>query len=137
VIVADTGALVALIDGNDRHHVVVRDLFEEGGDDWVLPWAILPEVDYLVGRFLGPRARAIWMSDLAQGLFTVEWGTAEDLRRAQQLCVRYADLDIGLVDGVVAAVAERLGAHALVTLDERDFGAMELSGNPILLPRGA
>ena len=136
MIVADTGALVALIDATDRHHGVIRDLYEEGGADWVLPWAILPEVDYLVGRYLGSRAQAAWMSDLAEGLFAVEWGTIEDVRRAEALCVRYADLDIGLVDGIVAAVAERLSASAIITLDERDFGAMELSGKPLLLPRG-
>jgi hypothetical protein len=38
---------------------------------------------------------------------------------------------------MVAAVAERLGARAIVTLDERDFGAMELAGKPMILPRGA
>lgn len=137
MIVADTGALVALIDGNDRHHLVMRELYEDGGTDWVLPWAILPEVDYLVGRYLGRAAQTAWMADLAEGLFTVEWGAADDLRRARELCARYADLDIGLVDAVVAAVAERLEARAIVTLDERDFGAMELAGAPTLLPRGA
>lgn len=135
--VADTGALVALIDGSDRHHRVIRDLYDDRGAEWVLPWAILPEVDHLVGRYLGQPARSAWMTDLAEGLFVVEWGTPDDLRRAHELCARYADLDIGLVDAVVAAVAERLGAHAIVTLDERDFGAMELAGRPRLLPRGA
>lgn len=137
MIVVDTGAVFALIDRTDRYHGVIGELYDDGGADWILPWAILPEVDYLVGRFLGRTPRAHWMQDLADGLFTVEWGTPEDLRRGQELCTRYADLDIGLVDGVVAAVAERLGARAIVTLDERDFGAMELTGTPMLLPRGA
>lgn len=137
MIVVDTGAVFALIDRADRYHGVIRELYEAGGADWVLPWAILPEVDYLVGRFLGRTPRAHWMQDLADGLFTVEWGTPEDLRRGEELCIRYADLDIGLVDGVVAAVAERLAARAIVTLDERDFGAMELTGKPMLMPRGA
>lgn len=137
MIVADTGAVFALIDATDRYHRTIRGLYEDGGADWVLPWAILPEVDDLVGRFLGRMPRAHWMRDLAEGLFTVDWGAPEDLRRGQELCARYADLDIGLVDSVVAAVAERLGARAIVTLDERDFGAMELAGKPILLPRGA
>ena len=137
MIVADTGAVFALIDATDRHHRIIRDLYEVGGADWILPWAILPEVDYLVGRFLGRTPRARWMKDLADGLFAVEWGSPDDLRRGRELCTRYADLDIGLVDAVVASVAERLGARAIVTLDERDFGAMELAGRPMLLPRGA
>ena len=137
MIVVDTGAVFALIDATDHHHRIIRGLYEDDGSEWVLPWAILPEVDYLVGRFLGRMPRAHWMKDLAEGLFTVECGTPEDLRRGEELCIRYADLDIGLVDAVVAAVAERLGARAIVTLDERDFGALELAGKPMLLPRGA
>ena len=33
------------------------------------------------------------------------------------------------------AIAERLGARAIVTLDERDFGAVTLAGEPALWPR--
>lgn len=48
---------------------------------------------------------------------------------------RYADLDLGLVDACVMAVAERLGARAIATLDLRDFGSVELAGAPALWPR--
>jgi predicted nucleic acid-binding protein len=57
VIVADTGAIVALIDRKDQHHRTVRPLFEEAPDQWVLPWAILPEVDYLLAHHVGVRAQ--------------------------------------------------------------------------------
>jgi predicted nucleic acid-binding protein len=39
------------------------------------------------------------------------------------------------VDAVVAAVAERLGATAIATVDLRDFGALRLAGAPKLYPR--
>ena len=38
---------------------------------------------------------------------------------------------------VVMAIAERLGARAIVTLDERDFGAVTLAGEPALWPEGS
>lgn len=63
-------------------------------------------------------------------------GVPADLERAAELCATYKDLELGLVDGVVAAVAERLGASDIATLDVRDFGALELKGKPRLLPRG-
>ena len=31
---------------------------------WILPWAILPEVDYLVASHLGARVHGLWLSDL-------------------------------------------------------------------------
>jgi hypothetical protein len=36
---------------------------------------------------------------------------------------------------VVIAVAERLGAEAIATLDLRHFAAVEIQGSPRLLPR--
>ena len=43
----------------------------------------------------------------------------------------------GLVDGAVIAVAERLGAEAIATLDLRHFGAVAIRGRPRVLPRDA
>ena len=40
-----------------------------------------------------------------------------------------------MVDAAVMALAERLGAEAIATLDLRDFGLVELSGTPALWPR--
>ena len=42
---------------------------------------------------------------------------------------------LGLVDGIVMAVAERLEARAILTLDLRDFGAVTLKGEPEIWPR--
>jgi predicted nucleic acid-binding protein len=135
VIVADTGAVVALIDKSDRHHRALTALYEEGPDRWVLPWAILPEVDYLVGSCLGPRAEEAFLADLADGLFHVEWGTEADLARAHEVARRYRSLALGLVDGIVVAVAERLRAEAIATLDLRHFGVLAIKGSPALWPR--
>jgi uncharacterized protein len=135
VIVADTGAIIALIDGDDRHHQAMAALFEADPGAWVLPWAILPEVDYLLATHVGESAAAAFRDDLACGAFVVEWGTDADLTRAQALCEQYDALRLGLVDAVVAAVAERLGATAIATVDLRDFGALRLAGAPKLYPR--
>ena len=137
MIVADTGALIALFDRSDRHHDDCRLLYEENPDAWVLPWAILPEVDYLTATHLGPRAQDLWLADLAAGSFNVEWGRPEDLTAAERLCRRHKDLRIGLVDAVVIAVAERLRAAAIATLDLKHFGAVAIKGRPRLLPRDA
>jgi uncharacterized protein len=136
VIVADTGAVLALLDRSDNHHDEVRALYEADPEGWTLPWAILPEVDYLVGKTLGDRAQRVWLADLASGAFAVEWGTARDITDAQALDTRYAALNLGLVDAVVMAVAERIGAD-IATLDVRHFGAVTLKHHPRLLPRDA
>lgn len=137
MIIADTGAIIALVDAADVHHDAIRALYEKSPDTWVLPWAILPEVDHLLHRHVGVDAQRAFLEDLAEGVFSVEWGDEADLARARELDDRYASLDLGLVDGVVIAVAERLRAEAIITLDLRDFGAVKIAGSPKLLPRDA
>lgn len=135
MIVADTGAIVALVDADDRHHAELRGLFEREPDAWVLPWATLPEVDYLLGAHVGLRAQERFVADLASAAWSIEWGEPADLVRAQELSRRHRALRIGLVDAVVMAVAERRRAAAIATLDLRHFGAVSLRGRPQLLPR--
>lgn len=135
MIVADTGAVIALVDADDRHHESIRQLFEQNPDEWVLPWAILPEVDYLLATRVGARAQSAFLDDLAAGAFAVEWGDQADVQRANSLCDQYADLKMGLVDGVVIGVAERLEATAIATLDLRHFGVVVIEGRPLLFPR--
>jgi len=135
LIVADTGAVVALIDADDRHHAALRVAYERDPDAWVLPWAILPEVDHIAASKLGAEAARAFRRDLAEGALAVEWSVPADLARAAELDVRYDALRLGLVDAVVMAIAERLGARAIATLDLRDFGAVELEGGPELWPR--
>ena len=135
MIVADTGAVIALVDADDSHHESIRQLFEQNPDEWVLPWAILPEVDYLLATRVGARAQSAFLDDLAAGAFAVEWGDQADVQRANSLCDQYADLKMGLVDGVVIGVAERLEATAIATLDLRHFGVVVIEGRPLLLPR--
>jgi len=135
VIVADTGAVLALLDRDDRHHEDVLRLYEERPDDWLLPWAILPEVDYLVGSALGARAQDAFMADLVEGTFAVEYGKLADVARAQAIGRKYRALRLGLVDTVVMAVAERVRASAIATLDLKHFGAVDILGAPRLLPR--
>lgn len=135
MIVADTGAVIALVDADDLHHRSLRKMFESDPDRWVLPWAVLPEVDYLLMNHVGEKAEEAFVYDLAKGSYRVAWGDDADLERAHEICRKHRDLRLGLVDATVMAVAERLKASAIATLDLRHFGAVRIQGRPKLLPR--
>ena len=135
MILADTGAVIALVDADDRHHEALRRLFEEDPAAWVLPWAILPEVDYLLAEHVGTRTQERFAGDLATGAWTIEWGAVTDLVRADEIARRHRGLRLGLVDSVVLAVAERRKAQSIATLDLRHFAAVRLRHRPALLPR--
>jgi len=136
VIVADTGGVIALLDRNDRHHAAVRTLFERDGGRWILPWAILPEVDYLASTKLTVEVARAFAADVRDGQYRMDANAARDLPRAVSLLDRYAELRLGLVDAVVMAQAERHKAEAIVTLDVRHFRAVRLNlpKPPRLLP---
>ncbi len=135
MIVVDTSALLGLIDGANPHRAVLRSALQADPEGWVVPWAALPELDRVVATRLGEAVVAAVRSDIAEGRIPIEWGVAADLRRAVELERAHRDLSLGLVDGIVMAVAERIEARAIVTLDERDFGAVELKGRPAIWPR--
>jgi len=135
MIVADTGAVLALLDRDEDNHPAVRKLYDEDPDGWILPWAILPEVDYLLAAHVGRKAREMFLADLADGAFVVDWGGDADLAAIGRIHGRYRSIQLGLVDAAVIATAERLKADAIATLDLRHFGAVTISGKPRLLPR--
>lgn len=133
-VIADTSAVLALIDADDAHHEEILELWQRTGAEWVLPWAVLPEIDYLLRRHVGADAARLFLDDVCAGAFVVEHGQPADVVRARDLDAQYAALNIGLVDGVVAAHAERLRARAIATLDVRHFSVLELEGAPAIYP---
>lgn len=135
MIVADTSAVIALIDADSEQHDAMRAWYEADPGQWILPWSILPEVDYLLAARISSQAQIAFVQDLADGQFAVEWGTHADIVRARQLSERYQSLKLGLVDATVMAIAERLRADAIATLDLRHFGVVKLRIQPLLLPR--
>ncbi|MGH7480818.1 MAG: type II toxin-antitoxin system VapC family toxin, partial [Longimicrobiales bacterium] len=82
MIVADTGAVLALVDADDAHHEALLEVYERDPDAWVLPWAILPEVDYLLLTRVGPESELAFVRDVADGAYAIEWDDGADLARA-------------------------------------------------------
>lgn len=134
MIIADTGAIIALIDQADPLHEAVVRLYDDHAAEWVLPWAILPEVDYLLGAHVSEAAQTAFQEDLAAGAYIVEWGRAEDLGAAVAIIKNYEDLRLGLVDALVMLLAGRHRARAIVTFDERHFRAVPIPGDPPIWP---
>src|SRR6185295_4043599 len=96
LIVAETGAIVALVDARDRDHATLRALHDEHGAEWVLPWAILPEVDYLLATHVGERAARAFFADVAEARFAVEPYLRADVVRARELDAGHRALRLGL-----------------------------------------
>ena len=66
-VVADSGAIYALYDSDDKHHSAVRSVLETEPGAIILPVVALAELDYLLAEFLGVEAELQFLSDLNQG----------------------------------------------------------------------
>ena len=68
------------------------------------------------------------VSELLDPETTYEYEPTEqtDVARAMDLDVKFASLALGLVDGVVAAVAERRRVHRILTIDRDDLGPLRV-----------
>ena len=123
-VVADTGALYALIDSSDAWHARVRAWWASGAHDVIVPTSVLPELCYLLQTRIGSLAEIAFLRAVAAGEFALEPADAADLGRVAELVKRYADLPLGYVDATLVAVAERVGARTLLTTDRRHFGVV-------------
>jgi len=122
VAVIDTGVVLALaIAGDPRHDDVARAVASHVGG-LILPDPVLFESAQLVGRRYGSGAEVRLIRHLAATPWRRVSIVDADIQRVAELLDAYADANIGFVDGAVVAIAERLRAPSLFTLDRRDFG---------------
>ena len=123
-LVLDTGPIVALLDSADPEHERCVGMVQGTGEDLVVPWPVLAEVDYWLLELYGPEPWATFVEDVASGAYRLEQLNADDLVRAAELERAYDSLDLGLVDASVVVTCERLGEEKVATLDRRDFAAV-------------
>ena len=120
-IIADSGAVYGLYDRRDAAHSRLRQALETARDLIVVPAPALGEIDYLLRLRLGNPALLQFLADVHEGAFVIESLTPSDLRHCAKLIEKYRDLDLGLVDASVVALATRLGTDRILTVDQRDF----------------
>lgn len=123
-LVADTGALYALYDADDKHHHAVRGVVKRHQGPIVVPLPVVAELDYFLVRYLGTRAALDFLDSVGAGAFSLDYMTPPDIGRIVELVERYTDLELGFVDACVLTVAERLRTSTILTLDLRDFRAV-------------
>jgi uncharacterized protein len=124
VIVVDTNVLFALADRRDAHHAQCRDWLADCGEPLIVLPTVLAEACYLIDKYLGPAAEALFLDSIGIGSgyrFQLAGLVDEDLRRMAELVRRYADRRLGGTDASVIAVCERLSIATVATVDRRDF----------------
>ena len=120
--VVDAGPLYAAADEDDDDHGASLAVLSSPEVRLVVPALVVAEATYFVGRRLGPAAESAFLRGV--GTLDVEGPSGEDFARMAELVDEYADFPLGGTDASVVALAERLGATVVLTLDRRHFGAV-------------
>ncbi len=127
-IIADTGGLLRALARTPEGKASFPDYQEilTSASAVIVPGLVLAEVDYFL------RADRRVMRKLVAEIFDpatryeYELPLPSDIARALELDARFGELDLGLVDGTVAAIAERRRIYRVLTTDRRDFSAIRV-----------
>ena len=127
-LVADTGGLLRAL-ASARDGTPSFPEYEEAltsATVVIVPGLVLAEVDYFL------RENRVAMRRLVADIFDpgtryeYELPLPSDIARSLELDAKFKELNLGLVDGTVAAVAERRHVYRILTTDRRDFGALRI-----------
>ena len=121
-LIFDTNVLFAGLDRDDAHHNECRELLDDFSyAPRIVPATVLVELDYFIRERLGPIVHAAFLRDITDGSISIVELRRDDYQRVRELCAKYSDQDIGLVDASIVAIAERLNEPKIATLDRRHF----------------
>jgi len=125
--VIDTGAILALLDRNDRWHERCKSAFSQMRLPLLTSQAVLTELFHLVGDGRA-EVDSTWKF-VRSGALTL--GTIEDaeLPHLRTLMSRYWDRPMDFADATLVHLANRESLNVILTVDQADFATYRLEGN--------
>jgi hypothetical protein len=120
----DTGAILALLDRDDRWHERCRATFASLRFPLATSTAVLAEVFHLVG----PREVGTTWGFLRSGAVSVLAIGDADLPALETLMRRYADHPMDFADATLVHLAHRESLTTVFTIDHRDFETYRIGG---------
>lgn len=122
----DTGALLALLDADDRWHRACVEAFRDLRLPLATTAAVLAELFHLLGDH--PRDQAAAWRLIRSGAVTVLGMTDTDLPSLAALMERYADRPMDFADATLVHLAQREGLATILTIDHADFETYRIEG---------
>jgi predicted nucleic acid-binding protein len=124
----DTGALIALVNRDDRHHPAAAEWFRKFRGLLLTTDAVITETtSILAASRAHQRAALLWFERArAAGLLQVE--PVASYARLEEIITRYSRLPCDYADATLIALAEQTGVVTIATIDQRDFSVYRVNG---------
>ena len=125
-ILLDTGVLVAALNSKDIDHRRVLDCLAGLRGRFVTVEGVLVEASHLLRKL--PRACGLVVDATLRLECAFHPATPGRLARASEIVAAHRALRLDLVDALLVVAAEELSIKEILTLDHRDFSAIQLRG---------
>ena len=133
-VLLDTGIVYAYYDRSDRWHAKARTFIQGERRGLILPAAVVPEVDHLLGRRLGAASRQTFYAGIVDGYYLIADLPGQAYARVAELNRQFEALDVGFVDAAIVALTETLGVSRIATTDRRHFEPIAAALSLQILP---
>ena len=133
-VLLDSGILYAYYDRSDRWHGAAVELLQSEPGGLLLPAAVVPEVDHLLGVRLGRPARQLFYRGLVEASYVLVDLPQERVTRIREIDEQFAELDLGFVDCALVALSESTGVKRIATADRRHFEPLARAFDFALVP---
>ena len=124
----DTGAVVALVNRADRHHLAAVEWFGHYRGHLLTTEAVVTETAYVLAASRPhQRAALLWFERArTSGLLQLE--PIANYAALDEIIARYSKLPCDYADATLIALAEATGVSVIATIDQRDFSIYRLRG---------
>jgi predicted nucleic acid-binding protein len=137
VFLADTGPIVAYLNGRDRHHAWAVGLLKQLRPPLLTCEAVLSEAVFLLRSAPGGGERV--MDLVARGVLEVRFDLQREVAAVTGLLRRYRALPMDMADACLVRMSELNGDCVLLTVDSEFRDVYRRNGRqviPTLLPPG-
>lgn len=114
----DTGAIVALLDRDERHHERCVDTISGLIGPLVTCEAAIAEACYLLRHTSGAPEAII--KNVANGVFRIPMRLSDQTKAVEKLLRKYRNVPMALADACLVDLADQMDTGQILTLD-RDF----------------
>ena len=131
----DTGALLALVDRNDRWHAPCEEAYNRAHLPLLTTEAVLTEAFHLAQRNAGG-THGVWVL-LRSGAIQLSPIANNELPQIHRLMLDYADHPMDFADATLVHLAARESLSLILTVDHDDFETYRIAGHKkfTILPR--
>jgi len=119
-------------DPREKSHLELRKIAQSRKQELIISPYVVAEFDYMISKANSEDFSLRALNNLLIAPFELVQLTTVDFITATEVMAKYQDLNIGITDASLIALAARFETSKIMTLDRRHFSAMKLlSGKPV------